>query len=114
MWLGRSLGYDSLAFTASAVSQGACSFRREGAAVGSPPPAGYLCRRLQPPPPLPGEATPPPAAEECEEQAPHLITAYPELVDLRLPDTTLLPAAANWTDGQHAAVLQSSMVKVVT
>ena len=31
-------------------------------------------------------------------QAMSLVTAYPEIVDLRLPDPALLPAAANWTD----------------
>ena len=61
--------YDSLAFSASAVSHGACSFRREGSAVRSPPPAGHTCTlvALPPPPPLPGEA-PLPAIEECEAQ----------------------------------------------
>jgi hypothetical protein len=67
VWLGRSLGYESLAFVASAVSQGPCSLRREGAAIGTPPPAGHRCRRVDPPLPLPGEVSPRPAAiEECE------------------------------------------------
>ena len=66
VWLGRSLGYESLAFVASAVSQGPCSLRREGAAIGTPPPAGHWCRRVDPPPPLPGEVSPPAAIEECK------------------------------------------------
>ena len=30
------------------LTLGACSFRREGAAAGSPPPAGHSCRRVAP------------------------------------------------------------------
>ena len=86
------------------VSKGACSFRRHGPAVGTPLPVAHRCTPVQPPPLLPGEA-PLPAVEECEAQAPLLVTAYPELVDLRLPDPALLPASAKWTGAQHAAVL---------
>ena len=32
-------------------------------------------------------------------QVVRLVTAYPEIVDLRLPDPAVLPTAKSWTDG---------------